>query len=287
MSVERYSFAIVPSIQIFNLICQHSESKATAESLLPALVVGNPIMPSVPTDINQSSQKLADLPASEVEARLVANLLCTNAITRSGATKCNVIKCMNESRLIHLATHGLLDDTLKSGVPGAIALAPDVDDSGFLTAGEILSLKLNAELVILSACVTGLGRITGDGIVGLSRSLIAAGVPRLLVSLWAVSDLSTTLLMVKFHEMLQDLCPLQLGDVAKALSQAQNWLMTLTSEDANAELEKLKPYIYEAFEGKPRVAKAYINRYSQDIIERAPYPFSKPAYWAAFTAIGV
>ncbi|GAA6618475.1 hypothetical protein NUACC26_042860 [Scytonema sp. NUACC26] len=77
------------------------------------------------------------------------------------------------------------------------------EGDGLLTANEILNLKLNAELVVLSACDTGRGRITGDGVIGLSRSLISAGVPSVVVSLWAVSDDSTAFLMTEFYKNLQ------------------------------------------------------------------------------------
>lgn len=100
-------------------------------------------------------------------------------------------------------------------MPGAIALAPTAQDRGFLTAKEILDLRLNAELVVLSACDTGRGRITGDGVVGLSRALIAAGVPSIVVSLWAVPDAPTASLMTEFYQNLQ-----QGQDKAQALRQA-------------------------------------------------------------------
>lgn len=77
---------------------------------------------------------------------------------------------MVNARIIHLATHGIFDDI--SGLESAIALAPSTNDNGLLTADEILTINLNAELVVLSACNTGQGRITGDGVIGLSRSLI-------------------------------------------------------------------------------------------------------------------
>lgn len=64
---------------------------------------------------------------------------------------------MPQQHIVHLATHGLLDDIKGLGVPGAIALAPSGKDGGLLTADEILALKLNAELVVLSACDTGRG----------------------------------------------------------------------------------------------------------------------------------
>lgn len=117
--------------------------------------------------------------------------------------------------MIHLATHGLLDDFTGGGVPGAIALAPDGKDNGLLTANEILDLKLNAELVVLSACDTGRGRVTGDGVVGLSRSLISAGVPSVIVSLWLVPDEPTASLMTAFYRQLQ-----QNPDKASALRGA-------------------------------------------------------------------
>lgn len=102
-----------------------------------------------------------------------------------------------------MATHGLLDDFLGVGVPGAIALAPSSSDNGLLTTSEILNLKLSAELVVLSACNTGRGRITSDGVIGLSRFLISAGVPSLIVSLWSVPDAPTAQLMAEFYRNLQ------------------------------------------------------------------------------------
>jgi CHAT domain-containing protein len=123
---------------------------------------------------------------------------------------------MTQARIIHLATHGLLDDFTGQGVPGAIAVAPEGNDKGLLTASEILDLKLNAELAVLSACDTGRGRITGDGVIGLSRSLIAAGVPSVIVSLWAVPDAPTASLMTEFYRNLQ-----QNPDKAQALRNAK------------------------------------------------------------------
>jgi len=90
------------------------------------------------------------------------------------------------------------------GVPGAIALAPEGKDDGLLTSNEILDMKLKAELVVLSACDTGRGKITGDGVIGLSRSLITAGVPSVIVSLWAVPDAPTASLMTEFYQNLQN-----------------------------------------------------------------------------------
>ena len=100
-------------------------------------------------------------------------------------------------------------------IPGAIALAPTNSDDGFLTASEILQLKLSAEMVVLSACDTGRGTITEDGVIGLSRSFMGAGVPSVVVSLWQVPDESTSDLMIEFYEQLR-----KNPDKAQALRQA-------------------------------------------------------------------
>jgi CHAT domain-containing protein len=171
--------------------------------------------------VGDSAEPLLPLPGSEWEAIQIANLFGTTAMTGDRATKVEIAQRLPQARWIHLATHGLLDygnqaNPLEGlGVPGAIALAPSTGDTGLLTADEILELQLNAELVVLSACDSGQGRVTGDGVVGLSRSLISAGAPTVLVSLWAVQDSPTAQLMVNFYQNLQ-----QDSDKAKALRQA-------------------------------------------------------------------
>jgi CHAT domain-containing protein len=120
------------------------------------------------------------------------------------------------ARIIHFATHGTFDE--EQPLEGAIALAPSGKDSqsnGLLTAREILSLQLSAELVVVSACNTGRGRITGDGVIGLSRSLIIAGTPSVIVSLWSVPDAPTQELMSEFYRQLK-----LTGNKAQALRQA-------------------------------------------------------------------
>lgn len=76
------------------------------------------------------------------------------------------------------------------------------DQNGFLTVREIMKMKLVADLAVLSACDSGRGKITGDGVVGLSRAYLMSGVPSVVVSLWPVSDRATALLMVRFYEAL-------------------------------------------------------------------------------------
>jgi CHAT domain-containing protein len=171
-------------------------------------------MPVVAPAPGEPPQQLSSLPGAEAEAKAIAQILNTQPLISNKATKERVISQMAKARIIHLATHGLLDD-FGDGIPGAIALTPSQNDNGLLTAGKILDLKLNAELVVLSACDTGRGKITGDGVIGLSRSLISAGSPSVIVSLWAVPDASTSTLMTEFYRNWQ-----QNSDKAQALRNA-------------------------------------------------------------------
>jgi len=203
--VEQHTILTAPAIQILQLTHQQQPTSETE-----ALVVGNPTMPSV----GIPPEQLSPLPGAEKEAIAIAQLLNTTALTGNQATKTTVTQKMANARIIHLATHGLLDD-FGFGVPGAVALAPTTDDNGLLTAGEILSLKLNTQLVVLSACDTGRGEISSDGVIGLSRSLALAGAPSVIVSLWAVPDAPTASLMTEFYRQLD-----KNQDKAQALRQA-------------------------------------------------------------------
>ena len=159
-------------------------------------------------------RQLSNLPGAEAEAKNIARLLETPPLIGADATKQRVLNQLGDADLIHIATHGLLDN-FGYDTPGAIALAPTLEDNGLLTAGEIIELELTASLVVLSACDTGQGDIRGDGVVGLSRSLLTAGSTSVIVSLWAVPDEPTALLMKSFYQFLNAGL-----DKAQALRQA-------------------------------------------------------------------
>ncbi|NEP01982.1 MAG: CHAT domain-containing protein [Symploca sp. SIO2E9] len=215
--IEKHTILSAPAIQVLALTQEQRERvKNLHATSLPnqnILVVGNPTMPTL--KVGERQEPLKPLQGAETEAIEIASLLGTQALIGDQATKTEIIKQLPSARLVHLATHGLLDEILESGIPGAIALAPSENDHGFLTSREILELKLNAELVVLSACHTGEGKLTGDGVIGLSRSLIAAGTPSTIVSLWAVPDNATAVLMKEFYRNFQ-----QNQDKAQALRQA-------------------------------------------------------------------
>ncbi|MFQ6093694.1 MAG: CHAT domain-containing protein, partial [bacterium] len=108
-------------------------------------------------------------------------------------------------RILHFATHGVLDEVVprRSGV--VLALDEDPVEDGFLQIHEIFNLRLGADIVVLSACQTGLGKLVrGEGMLGLSRAFFYAGASSILASLWSVNDRSTAQLMTHFHQNLKD-----------------------------------------------------------------------------------
>lgn len=215
--IEKHTILTAPSIEVLSLT--HEKRQELPDAVQGALVVGNPTMPKVKTRAGQKEpEQLSNLPHAEAEAMKIAEMLDTQPLTGKNATKAAILPLLSQARKIHFATHGILDDFKGLGVPGAIALGPDgtgKDNDGLLTAGELLQMKLNAELVVLSACKTGQGDVTSDGVIGLSRSLVAAGVPSIIVSLWSVPDAPTADLMAEFYQNLETT-----DDKAQALRQA-------------------------------------------------------------------
>lgn len=105
---------------------------------------------------------------------------------------------LDQYKYLHFATHGLVHESEPE--LSRIFLSSSDGEDGSLYSGEIYNLRINADLVTLSACETGLGKVAkGEGIVGLSRALLYAGAKNLIVSLWPVADASTSELMIEFY----------------------------------------------------------------------------------------
>jgi CHAT domain-containing protein/Tfp pilus assembly protein PilF len=118
--------------------------------------------------------------------------------------KMKQLKDLSQYRYIHFATHGILNENKPQFSGLVLTQDDDPTEDGFLQMREILNLKLNADLVVLSACRTGLGKLVrGEGIIGLTRAWMYAGTPSVMVSLWAVNDASTAKLMEMFYKYLK------------------------------------------------------------------------------------
>jgi CHAT domain-containing protein/Flp pilus assembly protein TadD len=135
---------------------------------------------------------------------------------------------LSDYRFIHLAAHGYVNEErpARSGI--VLSLANGEKDDGVLQMSEVLQLKLNADLVTLSACRTAVGKlIIGEGVVGLSRAFIYAGARSTVVSLWNVNDVATADLMKSFYQNLGRGIPkddaLRLAKLALLKSRQRTW----------------------------------------------------------------
>jgi CHAT domain-containing protein len=156
---------------------------------LHILAIGNP-------DLGNAA---LDLPFAEREAGTLRwNYPDVTILTRERATETWVREHISEFGIIHLASHGEFDPV--NPLFSAIRLAKDEKYDGKLRAEDVFGLDIRADLVVLSACQTGLGDIrSGDDVVGMNRAFIFAGTHSLMSSLWRVSDVSTAILMKQFY----------------------------------------------------------------------------------------
>ena len=153
--------------------------------------------------------QLARLSGTRTEADEIAKL------ARTGGSQADVWTDLNASednvrnreltnyRVIHIATHGLLDTERPQFTGVVLSLVGNKTTDGFLRTDEIFNLRMGAPLVMLSACETGLGKEKrGEGVIGLTRAFMYAGAPTVGVSLWSVADKSTADLMTDFYKRL-------------------------------------------------------------------------------------
>jgi CHAT domain-containing protein/predicted negative regulator of RcsB-dependent stress response len=198
--IQKHTLQIAPSIQTLIL---NNSTKSQTKNTATSLIIGNP---------EPFPEDLTPLPGTEKEAIAIARLLNTDPLLKTAATETAIREQISQANIIHFATHGLYNEY--QGLQSSLAISTQ-DGDGFLTAEEILDFNLQAELVVLSACNTGRGKITGDGVIGLSRSFLAAGAQSAIASLWYVPDLPTATLMIEFYHQLE-----KTQDKAQALRQA-------------------------------------------------------------------
>ncbi|MCG9887124.1 MAG: CHAT domain-containing protein [Cyanobacteria bacterium] len=179
--IDRYTLTLAPSLQTLR------ETHRRRQNLPPGgppLIVGNPApMPN----------GLDPLPHAEREAIAIAQRHHITPLVGAAATETAVKQTWQTARWLHFATHG---------DPGWIALRRDRTNDGLLTSEEIFNSHLQAELVVMSACDTGRGNVTGEGILSLARAFLRAGTPSVIATLWQVPDDATAFLMDIFYREL-------------------------------------------------------------------------------------
>lgn len=209
--IDDHALALAPSATVFGFCYRKGQTILDeAREDLRILALGNP-------DVGNPRY---DLPFAEKE---IESLQFTfgdiESYTRRDATEKSLTAGASRANLLHLSCHGVYDE--RNPLFSALLLAPDSsDNTGRLEAHEIFRLKLNTYLVMLSACETGLAKVTGgDEVIGLSRSFIFAGTPALIASLWTVDDLATAITVKRFYRYLKTG-----ASKAEALREAQRFV---------------------------------------------------------------
>lgn len=198
--IDQYGLRFLPSASVLKYL-----SPLQAGASARVLVLGNPDL----------GDPRLDLQFAEKETRAISALFSgAQMLLRQHASETNFKKAAAAYRRLHFATHGKFrsETPLSSG----LYLAKDPENDGVLTVGELYSIRLDAELVTLSACETGLGKVAnGNDVVGLARGFLYAGSRSIVASLWSVDDQATAQLMQSFYRNLVRM------NKSEALRQAQ------------------------------------------------------------------
>jgi CHAT domain-containing protein/Tfp pilus assembly protein PilF len=216
--IEEHAVAYAPSASTLKAL----ESRRGARAAQPRVIAfGDPRL---------ADRTIATLPNAAREAREVAAVYGGESIvaTDSEATESRFRQLAPRADIVHIATHGVLDNA--SPLFSYVMLAgagTQRNADGRLEGRELINMQLGADLVVLSACETARGRVAnGEGVVGLSWALFAAGASTTALSLWPVDSASTTDLMTAFHRERRRLMADAPGaPTARALQSAQRQLL--------------------------------------------------------------
>ena len=212
--LERYAVSYAPSASVLASLAEAPPGDAS----LSFLGIAEPLeaaeaarqSPDVPTRTGRLFEAWSwrPLPGAAAEVRAIAGLLPSASTWIGGEADEARVKsdpAVGRARILHFATHGLVDDREPSYSGLLLGAPPGSAEDGLLQVHEIFDLRLSADLVVLSACETGLGqRLRGEGILGLARAFFYAGARRLVVSLWPAADAATSTLMQAFYRHLRD-----------------------------------------------------------------------------------
>jgi CHAT domain-containing protein len=256
------------------------------------------------------SSALAPLPGTRHEVEAIARLFDGSTLLLGAeASERNLARLAEADAMkgyshILLASHGKMDERIALNSRLFLVGDRDKDASraivedrpvfdGELTAQDMLGWKLEADLVTLSACETGLGKFShGEGFLGFTQALFVAGARSVVLSLWKVDDRATSLLMLRFHQNLlgrRDGLKAPMPR-AEALREAKEWLRGLTVEEVDGELASLErgevhPLTVKPATGEVRPIPAKTGT-PATARPKAPGRYAHPYYWAGFILVG-
>lgn len=183
--VKRYEVRSLPSATVLRYL-----RKKSLSSNAPVLILGNPDLQDPRYDLKFSQEEVVSISEQFPNSTVLLRGDATESYIKQKGAKFNIL---------HFASHGTFND--EKPLESALLLAPDNQNDGLLTVGELFGLQFDADLVTLSACDTGLGQIAGgDDVVGFTRGFFYAGTSTIVSSLWKVDDQATKELMVQFYE---------------------------------------------------------------------------------------
>jgi CHAT domain-containing protein/tetratricopeptide (TPR) repeat protein len=255
--IEDHQISYLPSASLIELLRQPPKSASDIDGQLDLLAFGDPVfqqqsktslslkLPAPSSAINRQAwdrdiTNLSRLPRTRDEVEYIASLIPKERqhlyVGKDSTERAFKQESLGKYKWIHLATHSLIDERTPGRSAVVLALDENNAEDGFLRATEIADLDLDCDLVVLSACETGRGQLmSGEGIIGLSRSFFIAGARSVVVSQWAVSDISTAQLMKDFYQQL-------VNKVAKAAALREAKLRML-----NGGSETRHPYYWAPF----------------------------------------
>ncbi|WP_158278705.1 CHAT domain-containing protein [Rhodohalobacter mucosus] len=215
--IREFDFRYSPSATVM-LSERSAEEEGSPQNLLAlAPFEQDGVSYSTQTEISRAQNSLGALPLTGYEAREIASLFRqrdtawnfffpeqAEVLTGRRASKNRVLTgVMDDYGFIHFATHAFIHETNPS--LSGIALHRGDDENGMVYISDIYNLRMNADLVVLGACETGLGELhRGEGLIGFTRAFFFAGVSNLVVSMWKVDDQSTANLMVNFYRNIRN-----------------------------------------------------------------------------------
>jgi CHAT domain-containing protein len=186
--IDRYSLRFLPSASVIRFL-----RPAGTAGRAGILAFGNPDLGDPKLDLRFAQDEVLAIVQKVPQSR---------ALVRRDANESALRQYAAAFAYLHFATHGEFntDAPLRS----ALLLSKDDRSDGLLTVDKLYSIRIDADLVTLSACETGLGRVaSGDDVVGLTRGFLYAGASTVVASLWKVDDRATSILMTRFYEELK------------------------------------------------------------------------------------
>jgi len=226
--VEDFTLLFAPSASVLIHCSRMAEQRAQLERAETLLSVGNPAFDRA------AYSDLTDLPSAEIEAKKIAQLYNgAPALTGAQAQKAAFVERLPHADVIHFAGHYVADE--RTPMRSRLVLARD----DALTAGEVFGKQLpKARLVVLSACQTELESYdSGEGMIGIARTFLAAGAPLVVASQWPVDSDATAELMIRFHRLRK----VEGLNTTRALRRAQQEMLS------GADERHRNPYYWAAF----------------------------------------